>query len=106
MKAWKHESMKANMKAWSIRKGREICYCGQQKADLDGTSFAYEYRVRLAYVMNFWPSTRAQFSLTTSTMCRTNVVGLIYTTRSVVKSWRMLVAHDSRKQNSHRPKRT
>ena len=47
----KHESMKA----WSMRKGREICYCGQQKADLDGTSFAYEYLVRLAYVMDFHP---------------------------------------------------
>ena len=47
-------------------------------------------------------STRAQFTLTTSIMCRTNVVGLIYMTRSVVKSWRMLVAHDSRKQISCR----
>ena len=28
--------------------------------------------------------------------------GLIYTTRSDVKSWRMLVAHDSRKQKSYR----
>ena len=35
-------------------------------------------------------------------MCSTNVVGLIYTTRSVVKSRRMVVAHDSRKQTSHR----
>ena len=104
MDTWKHASMKASMKAWSMRKGREICYCDQQKADLDGTSFAYDYRVRLAYVMDFWPSTRAQFSRTTSTMCR-----VIYPTPSVVKSWRMLVAHDSRKQNSHRlnrPKRT
>ena len=35
-------------------------------------------------------------------MCRTIVVGLIYMTRSTVKSWRMLVAHDSRKQKSYR----
>ena len=38
----------------------------------------------------------------TSTMCRTNVVGLIYTTRSVVKSRHMVVAQDSRKKTSHR----
>ena len=50
---------------------------------------------------DFRPSLGAQFSLTTSLMCRTIVVGLIYTTRSTVKSWRILVAHDSRKQKSH-----
>ena len=47
---------------------------------------------------DFRPSLRSQFSLATSTMCRANVVGLIYMTRSVVKALRMLVAHDSRKQ--------
>ena len=51
---------------------------------------------------DFRLSLGAQFSLTTSLMCRTIVVGLIYTTRSTVKSWRMLVAHDSRKQKSYR----
>ena len=40
---------------------------------------------------DFRPSPCAQFSLTTSTMCRTNIVGLIYTTQSDVKSWRILV---------------
>ena len=39
-------------------------------------------------LQDFQPSTHPQFSLTTSTM---NVVGLIYTTRSVVKSWCILV---------------
>ena len=43
-------------------------------------------------------STRAQFSLTTSTC----VVDLIYTERSDVKSWRMPVAHDSRISNGNR----
>ena len=50
---------------------------------------------------DFRPSLGAQFSLTTSLMCRTIVVDLIYTTRSTVKSWRILVAHDSHKQKSH-----
>ena len=69
-------------------------------AELDGT---YEFCLRLKLIrQGFRPSTRTQFSLTTSTMCRTNVVGLIYTTRSVVKSRHMVVAHDSRKQTSHR----
>ena len=35
-------------------------------------------------------------------MCCTTVMGQIYTTRSVVKSWRMLVAHNSRNQTSYR----
>ena len=35
-------------------------------------------------------------------MCRTNIVGLIHTTRFVVKSWRMLVPNDSRKRKSYR----
>ena len=34
--------------------------------------------------------------------CRTNVVGLIYMTRSAVKSGRMLVAHDIPNQKSYR----
>ena len=50
---------------------------------------------------DFGPSTRAQFSLTKSTICRTNVVGLIHTTWFVVKSWLMLVRHNIRKQNSY-----
>ena len=45
-------------------------------ADLDGKILAYDYRAQLVYVMTFdYP--RVQFSLTTSTMCRTNVMGLI-----------------------------
>ena len=55
------------------------------KADLDSTIFAYNYRAQLAYVTTF-DHPRAQFSLMTSTMYRTNVVSLIYTTQSVVKS--------------------
>ena len=39
-------------------------------------------------------------------MCRTNEVGLIYATRSVVKSWRMLVLHDSHRQKSYRLNRS
>ena len=35
-------------------------------SDLDGTIFTYDYRARLAYV-DFQPSTRTQFLLTTST---------------------------------------
>ena len=47
---------------------------------------------------DFQPSTRSQFSLTASTMCHMNVMGLIYTARSVVKTGCMLVTHDSHKQ--------
>ena len=75
---------------------------GCLKADLDSTIFAYDYRARLTYVKTLAHRLSLNFSLTTSTMCRTNVVGLIYTTRSVVKSWRILDAHDSRKQKSYR----
>ena len=65
------------------------------KADfVHGTIFAYNYRARIH--QDFRQSIRAQFSLTT------NVVGPIYTTRSVVKSWRMLIAQDSRNQKLHR----
>ena len=35
-------------------------------------------------------------------MCRKDVVSLIYTERSEVKSWRMPVAHDSRISNGNR----
>ena len=58
------------------------------KADLD-------YRARLAYVMTFDHPHAHNIH-----KCRTNVVGLIYTTRSVVKSWSILVARDSPKQKS------
>ena len=46
------------------------------KADLHGTIFAYDYRVRIAYVMTYdHPHRHTQFSLRTSAMCRTNVIG-------------------------------
>ena len=71
------------------------------KADfVDSTIFAYDYRARLSIRQDFRPAIRAQFSLTT------NVVRLIYTTRSVVKSWRILIAHDSRKQKLRRLNRS
>ena len=61
-------------------------YPAHVKADLHGTSFAYDYRARLAYAMTFdHPHTRTIFSYDIH-MCRTVVVGLIYTTRSVAKS--------------------
>ena len=57
---------------------------------------------RLAYVMTFDHPHAHNFHLRQPLLCRTNVVGLIYSTRSVVKSRRMLVAHDSRrKQKSY-----
>ena len=71
------------------------------KADLNGKIFPYDYRARLAYVMTFDHPHAHYFHLRhphVSYVCRL----LIYTTRSVVKSWRMLVAHDSRKQKSCR----
>ena len=67
------------------------------KADLDGEIFAYDYRAWRAYVMTFHHPHAHYLHLRhphVSYVCRL----LIYTTRSVVKSWRMLVAHDSRKQ--------
>ena len=63
--------------------------------DLNGWEM---FRPRGSMRRDFRPSTRSQFSLAASTMCRANVVGLIYMIRSVVKALRMLVAHDSRKQ--------
>ena len=71
------------------------------KADLDGKIFVYDYRAWGAYVMTFDHPHAHYFHLRhphVSYVCRL----LIYTTRSVVKSWRMLVAHDSRKQKSCR----
>ena len=66
------------------------------KANLDGITTLLLYATSICH--DFQPSTLSQFSLTASTTCHTNVVGLIYTTQSAVKSWCMLVAHDSRKQ--------
>ena len=65
------------------------------------TIFAYDCRARLAYVITFYIHPRSIFTYDIH-MCRTDVVGLIYATRSDVKSWRMLVAHDIRKQKSYR----
>ena len=61
-------------------------------ADLDGTILAYDYRAQLAYVM---------------TLDHTHVHNFHSphpqrVVRSVVKSWCMLDAHDSRKQKSYR----
>ena len=62
--------------------------------------FAYDYHAQLAYVMTFdHPHARNFHS--GHPQCRTNVVGLIYMTRSVVKSGHMLVAHGIRKQKSY-----
>ena len=65
--------------------------------DLDGTIFACDYRARLAYVMIFDHRPHVHIFTYDIHTSRTDVVGLIYTTRSDVKSRRMLVAHDSRK---------
>ena len=70
------------------------------KADLDGTIFAYDYRARLAYVMTFDHPHAHSFHLQIYPR-RPDVVGLTYTTRSDVKSWRMLVARHNRKQKSY-----
>ena len=53
---------------------------------------AYDHRARLAYVRDLRPTPRAQFLLTTSTMCRTNDVGLIYTDTI----YRVVMMHASR----------
>ena len=66
------------------------------KVDLDGT-----IRTQLAYINTFDHPHAHNFHLT-STMCCTNVAGLIYTTRSVVKSQCMLVVHVSCTQKSFR----
>ena len=62
--------------------------------------FAYDYHAQLAYVMTFdHPHTHNFHS--EHPQCCTNFVGLIYMTQSAVKSGRMLVAHDIRKQKSY-----
>ena len=60
------------------------------KADLDGTLFASDYCERLTYFMTFDHPNAHNFHLRHPRACCTNVVCLIYTTRSVVKSWRSL----------------
>ena len=45
------------------------------KADLEGTIFACHYHARLAYTMTF--NLPHNFHLRTSTICHTNVLGLI-----------------------------
>ena len=59
-------------------------------ADLDGTIFAYDYRVRLPHL-----STRHSYH---TCGCNKSKFPRV----DGRKSWRMLVAHDSRKQKSYR----
>ena len=63
--------------------------------------FAYDYQAQLAYIMTFDHPNAHNFH-SGHPQCRTNVVGLIYMTRSAVKSGHMLVAHNIRKQKSYR----
>ena len=74
----------------------------RSKPDFDDTIFAYDYRARATSIRHdFRPSTSGNLHLWyphVSYECRV----LIYTTQSVVKSWRMVVAHASRKQKSCR----
>ena len=63
--------------------------------------FAYDSHAQLACVMTFDHPHAHNFH-SCHPQCRTNVVGLIYMTRSAVKSGRMLVAHDILKQKSYR----
>ena len=63
------------------------------KADLHGTSFAYDYRARLAYVMTFDHPHAHNF------LIRRPYVS--YDCRGSYLSWRMLVALDSHKQKSY-----
>ena len=72
------ENLFGNQKAQRQVSGFRVLRQLSLKADLHGTIFAYDYRVRIAYVMTYdHPHIHAQFSPRTSTMCRTNVVGLI-----------------------------
>ena len=57
------------------------------KVKFDGTIFTYDYHVRVAYVTTFdHPQTQNFYLQHPRTMCLTNVVGLNYMTRSVMKS--------------------
>lgn len=72
------------------------------KVKFDGTIFTYDYHVRVAYVTTFdHPQTQNFYLQHPRTMCLTNVVGLNYMTRSVMKSWQMLVVYNSCKQKSY-----
>ena len=63
--------------------------------------FAYDYHAQLVYFMTF-DHPHAHNCHSCHPQSRTNVVGLIYMTRSALKSGRMLVAHDIRKQKPYR----
>ena len=63
--------------------------CFYRNSDVNGRFRQYYFCLQLSCATSirhdFRPSTHAQFTCTTSTMCQMNVVGLIYTTQSVVK---------------------
>ena len=76
------------------------------KSHIDGRFRLYDFCLRLSCASGIrrLPTipTRTVFTYDINNVSYECCGSNIYTTRSVVKSWRMLVAHDSRKQKSYR----